>query len=77
MNLVGSVNLFLPEESRRRKTLDRAADQRPLQGGRFLPRSLHSSAQSWDTISSHPSVKQRSQKIIRFVSPSPSWNKKS
>lgn len=33
------IDLFLPEGSHRRKTGDRAADQRLLQGGKSLPRS--------------------------------------
>lgn len=35
--VTGRVNLFLPEESHRRKTLDGAAGKRPLKVGRFLP----------------------------------------
>lgn len=35
--VTGRINLFLPEESHRRKTLDGAAGKRPLKVGRFLP----------------------------------------
>lgn len=43
--LTGGVNLFL--KPHRRKTLDRAADQRPPQGGGSLPRSPVARLRAW------------------------------